>query len=438
MDNKILQQNLADALAERSNITKRKAEAFVRSFFEATENALIRDGIVKVKGFGTTKIISVSERESVNINTGERFQIESHDKITFTPDNTFRDLVNRPFAHFTTIVLEDTVDESELATEVVTDSEDIDYQNEDTDEEISVAGEHILAAVEPEEESLSPTEIPTPLQEEASTEDDHTEIYEPVQPALDEKQETELTEEQEAELTEEQDVELPASAQDVIATAYTTAEGTTDDPLIEIPITSTDNEATSSSNLENATDMNQQPIIIQNSVPPSSHNWWKSAFFVLTTLVLMTLSYFAGYYRIFCPCEASIPEAPAEAPAETSIDSTSAASVSKEAPTAVETPAQTETGNKGTEQHKAKIQQQEMEEATRKAAAKYKQMEGEYLITGVLERHTMKAGDNLYKLAKNAYGDKELATYIIFHNNITNPDVIGLGQTIEIPKLSKK
>lgn len=114
MDNKILLQNLAEALAARTGMTKRKADTFVRAFFDLAEEGLTTESILKIKGFATFKIVTVSDRESVNINTGERFQIIGHEKISFLPDNAFKELVNRPFNHFTTINLDDDFDISEL------------------------------------------------------------------------------------------------------------------------------------------------------------------------------------------------------------------------------------------------------------------------------------------------------------------------------------
>ena len=99
MEKKYTLQDLAALLAERESLPLEQAEDFVRSFFELTEEGLLKDSFVKVTGFGTFKLVEVSERESVNINTGERFQISGHNKISFTPDGTLRELVNRPFAH---------------------------------------------------------------------------------------------------------------------------------------------------------------------------------------------------------------------------------------------------------------------------------------------------------------------------------------------------
>ena len=114
MEKKYTLQDLSALLAERESLSPEQAEDFVRTFFELTEEGLLKDRFVKVTGFGTFKLVEVSERESVNINTGERFQISGHNKISFTPDGTLRELVNRPFAHFTTVTLNDNTPETAL------------------------------------------------------------------------------------------------------------------------------------------------------------------------------------------------------------------------------------------------------------------------------------------------------------------------------------
>ena len=104
---KIFLQDLADGLARRKSISKKDAEAFIRNVFDIIGQNLLADQLVKVKGFGTFKMITVDSRESINVNTGERITIDSHTKITFTPDAILRDRVNRPFADFETVVLND-------------------------------------------------------------------------------------------------------------------------------------------------------------------------------------------------------------------------------------------------------------------------------------------------------------------------------------------
>lgn len=107
---KITIQGIADSVIVKHGLSRNDAEAFVTSFFDLINEGLHSDKAVKVKGFGTFKVIDVRERESVNVNTGERVVIESHGKITFTPDTVMRDLVNKPFAQFETVVLNDGVD----------------------------------------------------------------------------------------------------------------------------------------------------------------------------------------------------------------------------------------------------------------------------------------------------------------------------------------
>ena len=107
-------QDFADYIAQSEGVDKTTAEAFVRAFFDIIEEGLIDDKFVKIKGFGTFKLVAVSERESVNINTGERFQISGHTKVSFTPDSTMKELVNRPFAHFEAVDLNDDTDTKEF------------------------------------------------------------------------------------------------------------------------------------------------------------------------------------------------------------------------------------------------------------------------------------------------------------------------------------
>ncbi len=114
MDKRIQLSDLAEQLAVRESLPLNEAERFVRSFFDLTEEALLEDRFVKISGFGTMKLVEVSDRESVNINTGERFLITGHSKVSFTPDPVLRDLVNRPFAHFTTVTLNDLTTDEEI------------------------------------------------------------------------------------------------------------------------------------------------------------------------------------------------------------------------------------------------------------------------------------------------------------------------------------
>jgi len=110
---KMTTQDLAGVLVERWHIGKKEASQFVNELFFLIQKSLDEDKIVKVKGLGTFKIIDVDDRESVDVNTGDRVLIEGHGKITFTPDALMKELVNKPFSQFETVVLNDGVDFNE-------------------------------------------------------------------------------------------------------------------------------------------------------------------------------------------------------------------------------------------------------------------------------------------------------------------------------------
>ena len=174
-------QLIADAVAKKHKITVKEAEKFVSSMFDVMNEGLKTDKLVKVKGLGTFKVQAVKPRESVNVNTGERVLIEGHDKVSFTPDTTMKELVNKPFALFETVVLNDGVDFADLESKpddeekkektdetAVSDSETVvsDEEKKETKEAITteisdekpseempqLSAEIPMAAIEPKEE----------------------------------------------------------------------------------------------------------------------------------------------------------------------------------------------------------------------------------------------------------------------------------------------
>ena len=110
MNEKITLQDLINLFSEKQGMNKKDAEVFVRTMFELIEEALATEKYVKIKGFGTFKLTEVDSRESVNVNTGERIEIQGHTKISFTPDATMKDLINKPFSHFETVILNEGVE----------------------------------------------------------------------------------------------------------------------------------------------------------------------------------------------------------------------------------------------------------------------------------------------------------------------------------------
>ena len=163
MNEKITLQDLINLFGEKQSMSKKDAELFVRTLFDLIEEALATEKYVKVKGFGTFKLTEVESRESVNVNTGERIEIQGHTKVSFTPDTAMKDLINKPFAHFETVILNDGVElEDTLVEEVV---------DENVTDEVPIIME---TQSEPVVETPAPIKEPMvemPTEEEPQTEE---------------------------------------------------------------------------------------------------------------------------------------------------------------------------------------------------------------------------------------------------------------------------
>lgn len=184
-------KDLAAALTDKHGLSKQDAEKFVNAMWGLINDSLAKEKLVKVKGLGTFKVISVAPRKSVNVNTGDPIVIEGRDKITFTPDASMRDEVNKPFAQFDTVVVNDGVDFTGI---------DKKYSEE---EEIESAPEPIQEAEPtkeaepmPEAEPVAEPEIEVPKEEVPKIEVPKAEEKEVEVPQTEEK---EVVEEPQAE-----------------------------------------------------------------------------------------------------------------------------------------------------------------------------------------------------------------------------------------------
>lgn len=161
MNEKITLQDLINLFSEKQGMNKKDAEVFVRTMFELIEEALATEKYVKIKGLGTFKLTEVDSRESVNVNTGERIEIQGHTKISFTPDVTMKELINKPFSHFETVVLNEGV---ELEDTPIETSEEI-VQEEIISE--TIIAEEPAIVEEPQPEPI----VETPIEEETIVEE---------------------------------------------------------------------------------------------------------------------------------------------------------------------------------------------------------------------------------------------------------------------------
>ena len=169
MNEKLNIQNLIDLFVQKQGISPKEAEEFVKAFFSLIEEGLEQDRYVKIRKWGTFKLIDVDSRESVDVNTGERIEIQGHTKVSFTPDSSLKEIINRPFAHFETVilnentVLEDTPleDESEKESDAETDvpiQEKPQAGEEKIEEPISEATTEVQSGIDEKSDRPEPTD----------------------------------------------------------------------------------------------------------------------------------------------------------------------------------------------------------------------------------------------------------------------------------------
>ena len=403
--------------AADETLDKKTCEAFARTLFEVVEEALLSDKFVKVKGFGTFKLVAVSDRESVNINTGERFQIEGHTKVSFIPDNTLKEEINRPFAHFETIDLSDETEQAELDAIDAAAAEEA-LENEEAEETVEEVAEE-MPATEPAEEVVE-EEVKEEVPEEVLKE-------EPVEEAEEPMEEPVATEPQTI-VTAEKKEEEPAKAEEPAADTTLESE--------KAPEPEAEEQEEAPSALPVSYEYTEQP-------PRRPFNWWKAIgvfFFVLT---LMLLSYFAGYYRLLCPCIIGLPEwtepQPAQPaakvqPAKTAPAKPQPAPAETTAPKISENPLNSENPEQP-ESRKSKPAKPDPAPRKQQSAPAEVAPAPPADTTVATQPHTVARGETLYSIARKYYGSDKYVNVIIRHNRIKNPNNIEKGTTLQIPIL---
>ena len=445
MKQKLLLSDFAQWLSEKEGITKKEAQTFLRTLFQIVEQGLTDDQFVKIKGLGTFKLVTVNERESVNINTGERFQIGEHNKIAFIPDASMKEIINRPFAHFESVDLSDETDTAEL------DAVDEAVKQEFppiSEEETSTAEESIPTTVEVITESSHPTSLPEKqkdVTEEVSEESNLTEEI-PTEIATitegleekktEEKAETETlaqaeetealaqAEETEA-LAQAEETETLAQAEAVAITAKETASEsqaseenlTPEETPIQVVSTS---EKTDAMGTEADISVSQPTTLTVSGAAVEEEEdtrrpWLRRTLMALFVLLLCTASYFAGYYRLLCPpCASTAPTAPAT---KVQPDSAQAKKPQAAKKDSAAVSAASQTVSKPLNEVKDSVKQpQKQEEA-------------------VTRTHTIRVGDNLSRIARKYYGDDHYVDFIIRKNNLKNADNIHVGKVLVLPPL---
>ena len=419
-------KDLAEILVQKHQLDSRSAEAFINAVIETIHEGLKNDRVVKVKGFGTFKLTAVRERESINVNTGERVVISGHDKVSFTPDAVLRDLVNKPFAQFDTVVLADGVDFEDMP-EIET--EDADIAAEEA-AEIPVQ-EDAKAVSEQVEQEPEPAPEPEPVVVPVAEPEPEVEVEPVVEEPVAEDPQPEEPVEPEAPATpevEEEEQEMPESPE-----------------VPEIPETPEVPE-TPTKEPEPEQEEEQEDYISQFYEDEESDS--KRMFLIyaiIVNVVVAALFFVFGYYarssNLLGIEKEPVVETPA-APAVERPDTTKQKAVEPAAPAeTTEEPAVEKTEEKPVEESKpvAEPKKEEKPEAKVEQTSKYdndpRVRTGAYRIVGVANTVTVKSGQTIKSISK-AYLGPGMECYVeAFNGGITE---LKEGQTIKIPKLQHK
>lgn len=388
MNEKLNIQDLIDLLAEKHGMSKKNADSFVKEFFQLIEEALEKDKYVKIKGLGAFKLIDVESRESINVNTGERFEIQGHTKVSFTPEPALKDIINKPFSHFETVVLND---------DTVLEGTPIDNGNED-EEETEQKTEECVPGVT--EKSQDVTEAAVDTSEEAVT-----------------LEEMEIRSEEVTVCPGEEIAETPSVVSEETAGAEETevvktevpAESSTMKYFIGIVVLVV-------LLCSGAVVYLYYPDLFDKlSTKPPVEEIVDAKVNKQTDNKVLTDSISVKDTTAVAKADTAVPKKPVDKPVIKKPDAT----VVAKQPVVVAASAS---------------------QSPKQSGAAYIPDSTNYTIVGTEATYTIQPGETLTKVAFRFYGTKALYPYIVKHNPnvIKKPNNVPAGTTIKIPKLAKK
>ena len=470
MNERLTIQDLTDLLAAKHSMTKKDAEAFVKEFFLLIEQALENEKTVKIKGLGTFKLIDVDSRESVNVNTGERFQIKGHTKVSFSPDANLRDTINKPFAHFETVVLnentilEDTpIEETEeeetgeeasaqaVSNEMGDNSETTAIEeNEGTDnlsEEEPIQEEQIASRplVEESIEELAITEesaIVQELTEQTSPKEPEeiiteTNIEEKVEQLEDEEvpEEEMIIDEQQAASIEEEKEEI--TAEKIIEQELLKANLQPVTPIVP-PAEKETIKPVQLEQVSQPVSKKTAPVKEKSPVP------YLIAVIVVVLLLCGGVILFIYYPDLFSSSsDKNALDMPPVTTQPVQPEAQLSDTIAHKDTTKIITPDVSKVAT--TTQPVAKKEEAipvkaEPQTVTQQPATSAYLDSASYKITGTKTKYTIKEGETLTRVSLRFYGTKAMWPYIVKHNPkvIKNPNNVPYGTTIEIPELTKE
>ena len=469
MDAKLNHSDLSALLAKEANISCAKAEQFTKAMFDLIIEGLEKDGIVKINGLGTFKVSEVASRSSVNVNTGEKFEIKGHKKLTFTPADTLKDNVNQPFAMFEPVE----VDESYVDNDDETEAEEptaVETVIEETPQAAFIPTEEEMPA---EEESLTETTITEIIEEEQPVEEvpqQHT-VHATTARATEETAEEideDVVEEATDNVVEEAPVEEnePVACDTVEETIEETVEATetaveskcsdTIEAKVETETVATEENVTAVGEKaeEKIEDKTEQCVVKEEiavkrtasistthetaPVTPRKGNSgmkWIFSLLVIAAIAACTLFVLYRNGEDKQQTENLVAEnvQPAVKQSEKVVIKADTLETAKADTIATETPAEPAMVEPVVEEEYTFVMCDELaarniKEITIADTTLYK-TNGEFAV------HKVESGDRLTRIAMKYYGDKRLWPYIVMYNKLKDPNGLCKGMELAIPKL---
>ena len=426
-------QEIAKVLVTKNGLEQSEANRFATELFAIIQERLEKNDQVKVKGLGTWKVITVDARESVSVRTGGRVMIEEHSKITFTPDATMKELVNKPFSQFETVVLNDNVEFDDMK------EQPDDTEFEDTKEDLTE-----VELVQPEKYEQEPA-----VQQEEPVVQQEEPVIQQEEPVI--LQEEHVIQEERHVIQEERHViqEPMVEVEESVVTPTPTAA-----PLIEVPDESVEDESEEVSEeaseevSKEVPEEEQAPIAFEDeNEEEKPNNSFKWAWIVLGAICLAIASAAGGYYygsrqaelvtltdTVVVRDTIYVPESQDSTIAEVEDNSTIEVTPKEETPKVAEVKQEKPVA----ETPKVEKPKAETAPEVDKYAEKDERVRlGAYRIVGLDHEVKVLQGQTFYSICRAHLGP-DMECYIEVYNDLPRNPQVKAGQVIKIPKLQLK
>ena len=397
--------DLCSVLTSKNGLDDKESHRFIKAIFDVIQEGLDEDKIVKVKGLGTFKIIEVDDRESINVNTGERVLIEGHSKLTFTPDSVMKEIVNKPFSQFETVILNEGVDFPEPVVEEPA-VEDIIADEPAEDKEI---------IVEPQ--------IDNNVAEQSVAE-------EPVA-------EKSVAEEPVAEKT----VAKEPVAEKNVAEEPVAEKNVAEEPVAEEPVAgdSVVEFTDDNDNVQSGEENSVEESVFETSNNNSILRWILSG---VAVLLLILGAAYGGYLYGRYELSEEIAYKQMKADLKTAEITTKKAQVAIKKDSVAQEVDATKIGAMSIDNEDESVNDEAKTEATKTSSDKYEAMDirvrtGAYRIIGEGRTVKAKAGQTVEDIATKLLGPG-MSCYVEVYNGLEGKAKLKEGQTIKIPKLELK